>query len=128
MDIDVKNMEVKYSSAGHPAQILLQDGKAIEMKKSGALLGLKKDMEYEIISMSLSSEDRIYLFTDGVYEIFNDERIELGEGRFYDLLLESYNQLPAEQILTIENALIHFQGNREFEDDLTLLAIQLVIN
>ncbi|WCL50122.1 trifunctional serine/threonine-protein kinase/ATP-binding protein/SpoIIE family protein phosphatase [Leptospira sp. GIMC2001] len=126
MDIDVKNLDVKYSSAGHPAQILLQDGKAIEMKKSGALLGLKKDMDYELISMKLQPDDRIYLFTDGVYEIFNDERIEFGEDRFYELLLASYKQKPADQILTLENALIHYQGNGEFEDDLTLLAIQLV--
>jgi predicted ATPase/serine phosphatase RsbU (regulator of sigma subunit) len=125
VDIDTNNCSLVYSSAGHPSQILSKSGVIQELKKTGALLGLKQGIEYQSEYVQYNRGDRLYLFTDGVYEVFDSTRSEFGEDRFYKLLEQTEPLLPSEQIVSIQNHLIEFQGNGEFEDDLTLLVFNL---
>ncbi|KWV22528.1 trifunctional serine/threonine-protein kinase/ATP-binding protein/SpoIIE family protein phosphatase [Leptospira interrogans] len=124
-DINVNDYTLEYSSAGHPPQVLWRDGKADFLHKTGAILGLKKDFIYYSENVELKSEDRIFLFTDGVYEQFNSNKNEFGEERFLDSIHSSSLLNPEEQISKIQKDLNLFLQGAPIQDDFTLIAIEV---
>ncbi|TGK20391.1 trifunctional serine/threonine-protein kinase/ATP-binding protein/SpoIIE family protein phosphatase [Leptospira stimsonii] len=125
-DINVKNHTLEYSSAGHPAQILLRDGQFELMHKTGAILGLKKDYEYYSEKMKIRTGDRIFLFTDGIYEQFNSIKNEYGETRFLQSIRSSDLSTPENQLARIQNDLDEFLQGSAIQDDLTLIIIEIL--
>lgn len=124
-DINVNDYTLEYSSAGHPPQVLWRDGKADFLHKTGAILGLKKDFIYYSENVELKPEDRIFLFTDGVYEQFNSNKNEFGEERFLDSIHSSSLLNPEEQISKMQKDLNLFLQGAPIQDDFTLIAIEV---
>ncbi|PJZ53502.1 trifunctional serine/threonine-protein kinase/ATP-binding protein/SpoIIE family protein phosphatase [Leptospira adleri] len=125
-DINVKTHTLEYSSAGHPAQILSRNGNFELMHKTGAILGLKKDYEYYSEKIKIRTGDRIFLFTDGIYEQFNSGKSEYGETRFLGSIRSSDLSTPEIQLSKIQNDLDEFLQGSPIQDDLTLIVIEIL--
>ncbi|MGQ2869133.1 PP2C family protein-serine/threonine phosphatase, partial [Leptospira santarosai] len=125
-DINVKNHTLEYSSAGHPPQILLREGNTDLLHKTGAILGLKKDFVYYSEKVKLKPSDRIYLFTDGIYEQFNATKNEFGEARFLNSIVLSSFLSPENQISKVQNDLNLFLQGASIQDDFTLIVVEVV--
>ncbi|AOP33559.1 ATPase [Leptospira tipperaryensis] len=125
-DINVKNHTLEYSSAGHPAQILLRERNAEWMHKTGAILGLKKDYEYYSEKIKIRTGDRIFLFTDGIYEQFNSSKSEYGEARFLESIRTSDLSTTESQLVRIQKDLNEFLQGSPIQDDLTLIIIEVL--
>ncbi|MBN1413352.1 MAG: fused response regulator/phosphatase [Spirochaetales bacterium] len=78
---DPAKKNLTYTSAGHPEQYLLtKDGKdLISLKNNGIPLCIYDDTSYEQSTVGISRGDRLFLFTDGMYERFDKEGKKLGE-------------------------------------------------
>ncbi|EMJ92807.1 trifunctional serine/threonine-protein kinase/ATP-binding protein/SpoIIE family protein phosphatase [Leptospira alstonii] len=124
-DINVKNHTMEYSSAGHPPQILLREGQTDLLHKTGAILGLKKDFVYYTEKVKLKSGDRIYLFTDGIYEQFNAAKNEFGETRLLTSIDASSFLSPEDQVSKIQKDLNLFLQGAPIQDDLTLIVVEI---
>jgi len=129
MIIDTASLKLCWSSAGHPAPMLLrrQEG-VVEMmcvprERSGKALGLLASSSYQTCEGILQPGDRLLLYTDGIYEIFAGEK-EFGLAGFGAVLRQHF-ALPTPQLLdrVLESALA-FSGAKQFEDDVCLLAVQ----
>ena len=130
MIIDTASLKLCWSSAGHPAPMLLraQDG-AVELmcvprERHGKALGLIASSSYQTCEGILEPGDRLLLYTDGIYEVFAGEK-EFGMDGFSAALRQHFT-LPASQLLdaVLESALA-FSGTKQFEDDVCLLAVEI---
>ena len=85
--VDAQSGEVRCVSAGHnPPLVVGESGARFLTVDSGAPLGLFAGSPYVESTFRLGPGERLVLYTDGVTEAFNPERVEFGEERLVALL------------------------------------------
>ncbi len=116
---------VTMSQAGHPAPVLVRtNGEVVQIGSGGFPVGMLPGMVYEELTETLYQGDRLYLYTDGITECPNPGGEQFSEERFVRLLSEE-PQIPIEHVLEkIESALIEWRGSTQFDDDISLLAVE----
>ena len=124
VDIDVSRHRLKYTSAGHPAALLIHNSEIQLLKNTGKMIGIVKNIKYNSIEYEFSPGDRLYIFTDGIFEEFNSIEEEFGEERLYTILRNN-NHLPAESTIELTlRELDFFLAGTPKQDDITILAIE----
>jgi serine phosphatase RsbU (regulator of sigma subunit) len=123
IDIDTQNHKISYASAGHPASVLIQKNSMQLLERTGSIIGLKKDIQYSSKELDFGISDRIYAFTDGAFEQFNSEKEEFSEERLYSILTRNKELSIAEIIKNFQSELYSFLGEKESQDDITLIGI-----
>lgn len=125
---DNETSEFKYVNAGHNPPILLRDGsdKPEELEEGGLILGAMSTMApYEEQKISLSSNDLLVLYTDGVTEAMNkDETEEFGEERLLDCIKRNRNKSADEIQQAIIDDVEAFSHDIQY-DDITLIIIKV---
>ncbi len=84
--IDVSRGELKLANAGHPHPLLLRKSGAVEEIRvgadgSGPALGMIPDESYEAATVPLKPGDRVFVYTDGLYEAADASGEEFGPER-----------------------------------------------
>jgi serine phosphatase RsbU (regulator of sigma subunit) len=128
IDIDIENMKLRYSSAGHPDQIHLADGSIDILKHTGKLIGIKRDAEYEFFEKDIRSNDKILLYTDGLFEQFNERDEGFTEMNIIDLVEKNKTRPVQDLNAVIIGKLKDFMGGKDeisVRDDITLIGIQV---
>jgi len=139
--------QLSYASAGHPPALLIaprnsySHGTAAaasnknvaltQLRTPGMPIGMMPDSTYHWQRCNVSRNSRLYIFSDGIYEICpasplpNNHATLLGLDGFVSLLttLESQRQLSLDTLIGEVSA---FGGN-QFEDDLSLLEIDFQV-
>lgn len=126
IDIDLEKNEFVYSSAGHPAQVFIQNGEINFLNSSGAILGFREKVVYYDTKLSYSPGDKIVLFSDGLFEVFNIQKEEFGEERIYNLLKSKSNLSSREISEHLISVVKKFRGEKEQMDDITLLSFEFL--
>jgi len=126
LDIDVENKKIRYTSAGHPAGILIHKKNHELLDRTGKLIGIQKNHLYETIEFDYFDSSRLYLFTDGIFEEFNQEEQEFGETRVHKSFLDNRNLSLEDSLQSVITDLDLFLGSIEKEDDITVLGIDLI--
>jgi len=120
---NVKSRLLRYACAGHPAPLLLAEtGEEKYLDTPNIFVGCIDDLEFKSDTTEISKNSRLYIFSDGVYEIFKnpDEIMQLDE--FYDMLKSSDNHNENE-LDEIYKRLRLIQKERDFADDFSLMKI-----
>lgn len=117
--------ELAYASAGHPPALLISSGSTLEiqsLKTPGLPLGMFTEFDYVSQSCRIPPDHTLYIFSDGIYEIYQANQEMLGLSGFSTLLKQMHQQgTPAiEQILERIQCRCDRQG---FTDDLALMQI-----
>jgi len=124
LDIDLENKRIVFSSAGHPDQYLICFNGIKRIKTIGNMIGVFKNAEYVSSTIDISINDKILLFTDGLYEVFNTKGQEFGETCLYSLV----NNAKQADIHNLSEYLVEeisrFAEKKNFEDDLTIIGIE----
>ncbi len=115
---------VEYLSAGHdPAVIVRANGEKELLAGSGLPLGIEEGTGYQLRQSPLRSGDRLFLYTDGLHEVFDPHSRPLGRDSLEDLLVGT-RELPVdEQLDAVVQKVRTFQGKTKFADDVTLLCL-----
>lgn len=113
---------VEHASAGHPPAIIIgRDGQR-ELTNGPTLpLGVESGTRYEVGRALLDRDDRLFLFTDGIYEVFDQQDHQLGLAGFVDLLVRTSRFPVREQLDAVIGELRSFQRRDRFDDDVTLV-------
>jgi len=120
---------LRYANAGHSKPICLQPRKGtvkrLELSAATAepALGIMDEFAYSTSEHTLSAAESVLLYTDGLFEAYNEAEEMYGEERVENLVKQKLH-LPAEQLLDEVIAEIHrFAGSNDFEDDVCLLSV-----
>ena len=122
-----KKRHLVYASAGHPPAILLTPNQeygflANHLKTSGFPIGMFPDAIYMNDNVALDCFSKLYIFSDGVYEIEQDDGTILGLTNFIEVLKNYQTTSPGnleELILSLQSHNSHPQ----FDDDLSIIEV-----
>ena len=123
---NVKTGVLNYCNAAHTSTFILKsNGNIYELNKSHGLpLGLYPDKKYSDSTVSIEKGDSIILFTDGVTELEDGNKLHFGDERFKENVSQLTGLKPKEMIKSIEKSLDIFKGEAIQSDDLTLLILK----
>ncbi|MBD3316002.1 MAG: SpoIIE family protein phosphatase [Chitinivibrionales bacterium] len=123
--LDLHNNKLTYTTAEHPCQMVYckHDASLRHLSTPGTKLGTTKDAYFEDESIYLSPGDRVFVFSDGVYELFekngDSHQIEAlaailsGEdasvGELMNKLEKRYETKAAEQVIRDDVSAMGFE-------------------
>jgi serine phosphatase RsbU (regulator of sigma subunit) len=123
VDLDPENEELTYCSAGHPDQILIQKNNLEVLKGTGKIIGVYENSVFNQLTYSFSNTDKLLLFTDGIYEEFNEKEEEYGEERLILYIQNNFHKQMSEFVDGIIESITKFINNKNIHDDITIIGI-----
>lgn len=116
------------ANAGHPSPFLLHstlsECELLTDKQTGNGLGIRKESVYENCYYTFDDSSRVFLYTDGVYEVKNTKGEEFTIEQLQKVVSTTQHETPEILIQSVTNAITDFNSATPNEDDLTLIAIQ----
>jgi PAS domain S-box-containing protein len=125
---DRKTRRLIYSNAGHPRPLLYNydTSEIIELDTDGFLLGVMDEgITYEKKEIELNGHFRLLIYTDGVNEAIDKDDKEYGTERVTEQLIVRASENPQSYLQNILDDLVKYTGSEAFEDDVTLVAMDL---
>lgn len=127
---NLQKRQLTYASAGHPPAILVSDGKISvpqvkQLKTWGLPIGVLPEATYTCETCEVTQNSTLYVFSDGIYEIKqpNGDFWDL-EG-FVNLLVNDRSPASSEDLDQILQQVQSISGSNLFEDDCSLLQVQI---
>ena len=124
---------LKYASAGHPHAILIHNEsskKQTNIKKlatKGVAVGCFEDIDYEESKVILTKENKLYVFSDGVYEITDKNNNEMTLEDFTNLVKKQFNNTDELQSDLIYEEIKNLKkDDGPLDDDFSI--VELIIN
>ena len=115
---------LSYVNAGHNWPVLRRASGAIERLEAGGLpLGITPSAPYECGSTTLTANDLLLIFTDGLVEAENDREAEYGESRTLAILSGAAGS-ASELLKQLMSSLDAFVGLARQHDDITCLVLR----
>ncbi len=122
--------EILYAGGGHPPAIAIagdtpETAIAQKLAGDGFIIGAMPDKAYRTFSFSLKPFTRLYIFSDGIYEIEGcSGKICMVED-FIQMVDDLYKEKMA-HVKGIIDSMKARQGKKIFDDDVSLLEIEFV--
>ena len=121
--------KLRYASAGHPPPILVsgareQRGEAKPLSGIGMPIGILPDVPYESQECTLDGPARLFLFSDGVYEITRPDGTLLEFEDFEEVLTRAVPEGASEleELLRFARG-VH--GSEELDDDFSIIKMTI---
>ena len=120
---------LRYVNAGHPPPILLRrngvaSSRVERLEEGGPVLGVVPDAEYRQGATPICPDDLLVLFSDGVTEAPNVREEQFGEERLIAVIQDCSRESATEIRSKILTAVRSFIGEKEVQDDLTLVVVR----
>jgi len=117
--------QVDFTQAGHPSPVhLSQENQVHFCGSNGFPVGLLPDADYETQTVQLMPGDALLIYSDGVTDCQNGEKENFGAERLQQQLMQMDYHSAEQMAEQLGQALNDWNGEKLFEDDVTLLAIQ----
>ncbi len=124
-ELDLEEKRLSYCNAGHNPPLLLRaDGRIETLEQGGLILGMMRDVPYEVGTVSLQPGDLLLMYTDGVSEALNQAEEEFGEERLVATLRECQTLPAARVVARVYEQVCAFCGDVPQSDDLTMVALR----
>jgi sigma-B regulation protein RsbU (phosphoserine phosphatase) len=124
---DETTRTLTHASAGSPPAVLtVRGGGAIELKAEGVIGGADPDSVYKKLEIQVPRQSRLFLFSDGIYEVMAKSGRILGLNAFIQTLERSASEAKDGESSTaaIMASLVALSGSKQFQDDVTLLEVR----
>lgn len=120
--LDVSSGDMKFAGSGHPPMIRIdKDDDIILHKSTNPPVGSAPNFDFQYDSLVLTPGSRIFLYTDGVYEVKDVKGFYMDYEVFLDYLtkIDKSNK----ELSDIYDFAIDFSFNKMLEDDFTILKL-----
>jgi len=123
--LDSKNHVFTFANCGHCLPILLRaDGGVEYLREGGPLLGVAPKAEYEERPVYIGPGDAIFLYTDGVSEVFDRDNEEIGLDRLIEIIRRRWDESSAEILDAVYREVRRFAAPTHMFDDLTMIMVK----
>ncbi len=120
---------LRYACAGHPPALLMRGeprgvARIDELRTRGPVLGITSSVTYRTQECTVPAPSRLFLMSDGVYEVQKPDGTMLEFSQFLDVLAEpaSANESELDRLLEFVHAL---HGPGPLEDDFSIVKFEL---
>ncbi len=126
--LNSKSGEIEIVNAGHnPALLLRKDGSLEQIEAGGIGLGmLDLGIPYTSTNITLKTDDKLFLYTDGIPEAMNLAEEEYSETRMIDFFKDNSEKSVNEFIRLIVDDVKSFTKEAEQSDDITSMILKRV--
>lgn len=127
---NTRSRRLSYSSAGHHASVLVEpatDGKfpRIRMLNQPSLAaGITKESQYQRNTCQIDPGSRLYLFSDGAFEITIGKTGKSMHYKEFVAILAEVAREPEEDVQRIMQRIQDLQQDENFGDDFSLLRVE----
>lgn len=116
---------LSYSMAGHHNMFLIRDKKIIKLGTKGFCLMMFPDqLNAENEDLFLNSGDRLFLFSDGMFEVPNDKEEYLGDQKFSELIESRIHLSGREFLESVQEEVLDYSSGK-VADDMTMLLLEI---
>jgi phosphoserine phosphatase RsbU/P len=120
---------LRYASAGHPSPILVSDageerGKAKSLPATGVPVGFLPVATYESKECTLTGPARLFLFSDGAYEIIRPDGTVLKFEDFEEVFTRAVPE-GASELEELLHFVQGFNGSENLEDDFSIIKMTI---
>jgi sigma-B regulation protein RsbU (phosphoserine phosphatase) len=122
--LDPSTGQVQLASGGHEPPLFLSREATYLRFEGGPALGLVDDAKFPVHHFTLSQNDTLLLYSDGITDALNSLEDSFGEERLQQTSTEVADS-PGTLVEGVHRALSEFVGETEQFDDMTLMAIRL---
>jgi sigma-B regulation protein RsbU (phosphoserine phosphatase) len=117
--------KLRYSSGGHPPALLYdpQQNSMTQLRTAGLVIGCMEDAPYVEAEISIPQNGRLFVFSDGVYEITREDDSLVTVEEFSDMLLQNIHH-PGRMV---DEAFVYAQQLQRatvLDDDFSLMDIR----
>ena len=110
---------LRYACGGHPPAVLVgPDGRTSLLAAKGSIVGAFPGVSYETASTTIESGSRLYLFSDGTYEIDRPDGTMMTHEEFSRILSDAGDGSNLESVVA---EVRRQQGSDDFADDFSLV-------
>jgi sigma-B regulation protein RsbU (phosphoserine phosphatase) len=121
--LNVKTRELRYASGGHPPAVVVSGGGQIHrLDLPGVIIGAFDTAQYHDAYITLDPGSRLFVYSDGCYEVFHPANGMMSLDHFCAILAGSGPEKGLDQIVS---EVQEWQGRPEFEDDFSLIRLQV---
>ena len=122
VQFDIKDGRGRMVQAGHPHPVLMRrDGTITRLGNGGLPIGVMPDAEFEEIGFPFEVGDKMFVFSDGIYENLNEDRKIYTEERFIQFLAENAACSTEELLHKVRGTLDAWSGVGNLSDDVSLV-------
>jgi len=119
-----------YAGGGHPPALLMSgqtsESAALQMLEAGGpMIGAVPDLEFQTSRVPIDAFAKLYLYSDGVYEIERTDKTQWPFGQFLEFMKQGPHDAPDDS--KMDRLIAHdreMQGREEFVDDFSIVALQ----
>lgn len=126
MVIDLETLKAKIVNGGHPYPMIIHGDNSFEyIEQADIPLGMMGDAEFSVAEFQLRKNDRLIMYTDGIFEVPVDGGAELGRETLAEMLVipePDLEQHFKNTVATVLDKSIH----SEFDDDVSLFGLQVL--
>ena len=132
--IDVKQGTWTCARAGHNPFLIQRAGTELpeSIKQNGAAIGLLADRAFsdsiDESTVSIGKGDLLLIYTDGITEAMNQERMLFDESRLKESVANARGMSAADVVASIVRDVDRFCGDAPRHDDMTMVAVRFVGN
>ncbi|BFU91032.1 MAG: hypothetical protein NTAFB01_22190 [Nitrospira sp.] len=126
--LDLRRHTWSYATAGHNGALLhRRSGEICWMAKPNLPLGFDSSTTYVAEELPVALGDRLYLLSDGLYEVPDPTGELWGQVRL-DETIRQFGDRPLAEVVsgTIAEA-IRWQGHEQFPDDVALMGLEIAV-
>lgn len=117
--------ELTYASAGHPAAVLMRNGKTELLPTDfGMAAGIMAGLTAQNQSLQLEAGDVVVFYTDGVTEAFNAAGELFGDARLLEALSREKCRTAAETTTALLRSVRDHAAEHPQSDDIAILALR----
>jgi sigma-B regulation protein RsbU (phosphoserine phosphatase) len=130
MMVDGENRSVSLACAGHPSPLHVSKARAtaeplVGLDACGPAIGFLPDPEYPTVERKLEVSDIVLGFTDGIYEVINEQSEMLGLSRLQELVAANTRLIPRDLIQRIITETEEYMGTARHRDDICIVTVEV---
>ncbi len=115
--------KVRLANSAHPFPILIDGRSAAFVEENNPMIGLNLTDNWQETQITLSENNRLYLYTDGLTEARNNANEQFGEENLLKAAESLRNLNCIDFVTAVKSRLTDFSEGRIFDDDFSWLML-----